>query len=452
MISSREQAPKHGGGWLLVDGTDTSLHRKAEFSFNPGRRQERLLLNLLRACCEVYNAGLEERARAWKQSRTSVRVFDQFNQIRHLRGVRDDVLQWGIQPVRSTLRRLDAAYAGFYRRCRNGQTPGHPRFKPHQRFDTVAWDEPSGWKVDTTAGTIYVQGVGAIKLPKGSVRQLQRFEKRGGVQTTLTVTRRKSGNGWVWRACVGYKNVAAAKTVPTAGAASVAGLDRGVVVTVATSDGVLYTTPPFLTVARDQIAELLRQRAGKTVGSRAWRDINRQVAKAYRKAKHQSDNWARETARQLVAEHGVLVFEDLKLVNMTKSARGTEEAPGKNVAAKQALNRSLQDAALGRLQHWVCVKAEEAGRVTWAVPAANTSRTCAACGYCHVTNRVSRDRFVCRKCGHSAHADINAAENTGARGHAAHTAWHHIGAPPLARPQPRLRRRATALPASTIAA
>ena len=137
MISSREQAPKHGGGWLLVDGTDTRLHRKAEFSFNPGNRQEQSLLGLLRACCEVYNAGLEERSRAWKQSRTSVRVFDQFNQIRHLRGVRDDVLVWGIQPVRSTLRRLDAAYAGFYRRCRNGQTPGHPRFKSHKRFDTV---------------------------------------------------------------------------------------------------------------------------------------------------------------------------------------------------------------------------------------------------------------------------------------------------------------------------
>jgi putative transposase len=365
MISSREQAPKHGGGWLLVDGTDTRLHRKAEFAFNPGRRQERSLLGLLRVCSEVYNAGLEERSGAWKQSRTSVRLFDQFNQIRHLRGVRDDVLVWGIQPLRSTLRRLDGAYASFYRRCRNGQTPGHPRFKSHKRFDTVAWDEPSGWKIDTTAGTIYLQGVGTNKLPKGALRQLRRFEARGGVQATLTVTRRKSGNGWVWRACVGFKNVAATKTTPTAGPESLIGLDRGVAVTVATSNGDLLTMPDFLAVARDEISDLLRQRNGKKVGSRSWRELNRKVAKAYRRSKHQSDNWARETARTLVAEHDVLVFEDLKLANMTKSARGTMEAPGKNVAAKQALNRSLQDAALGRLQHWVCVKAEEAGRITW---------------------------------------------------------------------------------------
>jgi putative transposase len=136
MISSREKAPKHGGGWLLVDGSDDTLHRKAEFAFNPSDKQEALLLGLLRACCEVYNAALEERSRAWHHSRTTVRVFDQFNQITHLRGTRDDVLRWGIQPLRGTLRRLDAAYAGFYRRCKNGQTPGHPRFKSHKRFDT----------------------------------------------------------------------------------------------------------------------------------------------------------------------------------------------------------------------------------------------------------------------------------------------------------------------------
>jgi putative transposase len=182
------------------------------------------------------------------------------------------------------------------------------------------------------------------------------------------------------------------------------------------------------------------------------RELNRKVAKASRRTKRQSDNWARETARTLVAEHGVLVFEDLKLTNMTKSARGTVEAPGKNVAAKQALNRPLQDTALGRLQHWVCVKAEEAGRITWAVPAANTSRTCAACGHCHPTNRVTRDRFGCQRCGHTAHADINAAENIAARGQHAHTAWQHTGASPLEQRQPRLRRRAPAPPATTIAA
>ena len=440
MISSREKAPRHGGGWLLVDGSDETLHRKAEFSFNPSNKQMTLLLMLLRACCEVYNAALEERARAWKHSRTSVRVFDQFNQITHLRGCRDDVLRWGIQPLRGTLRRLDAAYAGFYRRCKNGQTPGHPRFKSHKRSDTVSYDETTGWKIDTTAGTMYLQGIGTVRLPKSGVRQLRRFEDRGGTHTTLTVTRVKSGNGWKWRACVGFKNVAAVKTVPTAGADSLAGYDRGVAVTVAGSDGMLLTMPPFLAEARDEISELLRQRVGKKVGSRSWQQLNRKVAKAYKRAKHRSDNWARETAIAIVAEHGVIALEDLKLKNMTKSARGTVEAPGKKVAQKQGLNRALQDAALGRLHHWVNVKAEEAGRITWVVPAANTSRTRAACGHYEAANRKSRDVFECRSCGHTAHADTNAAEVVAARGQACDTAWRHAGAPPLERAKPRLRR------------
>lgn len=441
VISSREKAPKHGGGWLLVDGVDETLHRKAEFAFNPSNKQMTLLLLLLRACCEVYNAALEERAQAWKHSATSVRVFDQFNQITQLRGCRDDVLRWGIQPLRGTLRRLDAAYASFYRRCKNGQTPGHPRFKSHKRFDTVSYDETTGWKIDTTAGTMYLQGVGTIKLPKSTIRQMRRFEGRGGAQTTLTVTRVKSGNGWKWRACVGFKNVAAVKSTPAAGGGSLAGYDRGVAVTFAGSDGILLTMPSFLAEARDEISELLRQRAGKKVGSRAWQQINRKVAKAYKRAKQRSDNWARETARAIVAEHGVIVFEDLKLKNMTKSARGTVEAPGNNVAQKQGLNRALQDAALGRLHHWVNVKAEEAGRITWVVPARNTSRTCAACDYCDVTNRKSRDVFECQSCGHTAHADTNAAEVVAARGQACDKAWRHAGAPPLERPRPRLRRR-----------
>jgi putative transposase len=196
--------------------------------------------------------------------------------------------------------------------------------------------------------------------------------------------------------------------------------------------------------ARDEIAELMRRRDGKTVGSRAWKQLNRRVAKVSRQAKHRSDNWARQTARDLVERHGVIVLEDLKLTNMTRSARGTVDNPGRNVAAKQALNRQLQDAALGRLRHWTCVKAEEAGRRTWAVNPADTSRTCAACGHCDTANRVTRDRFRCQQCGHAAHADLNAAENIAARGRVCETTWATAGSPPLVRPRPRLQRRKAA--------
>jgi putative transposase len=441
VISSREQAPRHGPGHLLVDGNDDLLHRKAELAFKPTDGQETALLGLLGACCETYNAGIQERRDAWRRSRTSIRLFDQFNQIKHLRGSRDDVLVWGIQPLRGALRRVDEAYSAFYRRCGKGQTPGHPRFKSARRFDTACWDEPTGWAVNFGAGTLRIQGVGAIRLGKGALRQLSRLARRGGVPVTLTVTRRRAGTGWSWRACVGFKAVAAAKTAPSAGADTIVGADRGVAVTVALSDGQLLSMPPFLAEARDEITELLRHREGKKVDSRAWRALNRRIATAYRRAVQRSDNWARDCARELVARYGVIVLEDLKLKNMIRSARGTTANPGTNVAAKQALNRKLADAALGRLRDWVCVKAEEAGRRTWVVNPVNTSRTCAACGHCAIENRRSRDLFHCAACGHEHHADINAAENIAARGHACEATWRAAGSPWLVRPKPRLRRR-----------
>jgi putative transposase len=263
VIVSRERAPKYGPGHLLVDGNEQQLCRKAKLAFKPTPRQEASLLGLLAACAEVYNAGLQERRDAWRRSETRIGLYDQFNQITHLRGVRDDTLAWGTQPLRSTLRRVDEAYSAFYRRVANCQTPGHPRFKSTQRFDTGCWDEPTGWAIDLGGGTLRIQGVGTIRLGRGACQQLGRLAGRGGVPVTLTVTRRRAGKGWSWRACVGFKAVAVAKTAPIAGAESLVGADRGVAVTLALSGGALLPMPPFLGDARDAIAELLRERQAR---------------------------------------------------------------------------------------------------------------------------------------------------------------------------------------------
>ena len=199
--------------------------------------------------------------------------------------------------------------------------------------------------------------------------------------------------------------------------------------------------PPVWVAARDEIAELQRERSTKKKYSRQWRVLNKRIARLYSKASKVADNWARETARQLVGKSDVVVLEDLKLANMTRSARGTVEEPGSNVAAKAALNRKMSEAALGRLRARICTRAEEAGCRVWAVPAHHTSQECAACGHIAKENRVSRDRFSCVNCGHSNQADVNAAVNIAARGATAEAAWRDAGSPLLVRPAPRLRRR-----------
>jgi IS605 OrfB family transposase len=120
---------------------------------------------------------------------------------------------------------------------------------------------------------------------------------------------------------------------------------------------------------------------------------------------------AHKTANALVAAYDVIVHEDLRITNMTRSASGTLEQPGRGVAAKSGLNRSILDAGWGVFLRVLAHKAESAGRELVAVEPRNTSRTCARCGHCAAENRVTQAAFACTACGHTAHADVNAAIN-----------------------------------------
>jgi putative transposase len=255
----------------------------------------------------------------------------------------------------------------------------------------------------------------------------------------------------VWRATVAFTGVQATKTTRPANKGTktskaprvvrLVGVDRGVKVTAATSDGELLAMPPVWVKARNEIAVMQREQAKKKKYSRSWKSLNRRISRLYAKASRVADNYARETANQIVTNNDVVVLEDLKLANMTRSAKGTVAKPGKNVAAKAGLNKKMSEAALGRLRTRICIKAEEAGCRIWVVPAQHTSQTCPSCGHVCKENRATQARFECVNCGHVDHADVNAAVNIAARGFTAEAAWSEMGSPSLARTAPRLRRR-----------
>jgi putative transposase len=443
VISSDRLALTVGSSKLVVDGTDETLVRKAEFSLSPSRCQARALEALVQWSRDVYNGSLQHRRDAWHRARAPISRFDQFNEVPSLREVCPQVARFGNQPVRGAIARVDEAFASFYRRSREGQTPGYPRFKSHRRFRTVLYDEPVNWALkgigttNRTQATLYLKGVGEIALSKKAVRQLVRLIDRGGEARTLTITRSASG---AWRATVCFRGVKAERLERHD---QVGGVDRGIWVTAALPDGTLLRCPPFLRQARKEIAALSREREQYTKFSPEWKRTNKAIAKAYRRAHHRSENWARHCAISIVASYGVISLEDLNLPNMSKSAKGTVVSPGKRVAQKKGLNRSLTDAALGRLAYWICVKAEEAGRRVWKVDPKNSSRQCAACGHTEAANR-RHSRFTCLSCGHVEHADVNAAQVLTSRGQAADTRWQDAGSPLLTRPVPRSRRHTLA--------
>ncbi|TMK60699.1 MAG: transposase, partial [Actinobacteria bacterium] len=149
-------------------------------------------------------------------------------------------------------------------------------------------------------------------------------------------------------------------------------------------------------------------KTGRREGGRRNRAKAR-VARLHAKMRQARRDVAHRLSARLVRDFDLIAYEALDVAAMTRSARGTIEHPGRNVAQKGGLNRSILDAGWGQLLCLIAYKAASAGRMIQRVPAAHTSQTCAHCGHTSTENRVTRDNFGCVACGHQAHADANAA-------------------------------------------
>jgi putative transposase len=334
--------------------------------------------------------------------------FEQFGELTGAAEALPWLGRFGVSVARGTLVRLDEAFAHFYRRVRAGGRPGFPRFRGPGSWDSVQWADTHGWKLARTGsgsyGRLYVEGVGHVKL------KLHRWFGGGAEMRKLVVRRR----GRRWEATVFWRGVCIDALPPTGRAC---GVDVGVAVlaAVAADDGArhLVANPAALsrhraTLTRAQQALAACAKTGRRDGGRRQRARAR-VARAHERVRAQRRNAAHELSARLAQSFDLIAIEDLDVAAMTRSARGTLDQPGRNVAAKAGLNRSILDAGWGQLARFLAYKAASAGRELVRVPAAGTSQTCAACGHRHRENRVSRDHFSCVACGHEDHADANAA-------------------------------------------
>ena len=379
------------------------MRRSYKFLLRPTRRQEIALAACLEDHRQLYNAALEHRRTAYRKAGVTIRYKDQSAELKHIRADDPDGQgRWSFSSQQATLRRLDRAFAAFFRRLKAGQKPGFPRFKGRGWFDTVEWPKDGDgcrWNSQPdhpTATFVRLQGIGHVRVH-------QHRPVRGRVKT-ISVKR----EGRRWYVILSCDDVPA-EPLPTTGA--VVGIDMGVASLVTTSDGTQVANPRYLAATADRIAAAQRDLARKKRGSKRWRKAVARVAALHAKVRRQRLDHAYKTALALVRNYDVIVHEDLRIVNMIRSASGTVEQPGRNVAQKSGLNRSILDAGWGVFLRVLAYKAESAGRELIAVNPANTSRTCARCGHCAAENRVTQAEFRCTACGHTAHADVNAAEN-----------------------------------------
>ncbi|MBG0855046.1 transposase [Streptomyces spinoverrucosus] len=387
--------------------------RAYKFLLRPTARQTAALGEMLRDHCSLYNGALQERRDAYRHtSKTSVRYGDQSAQLKEIRAFDPERQgRWSFSSQQATLRRLDKAFAAFFRRVKAGQTPGYPRFKGAGHFDTVTFPKDGdGCRWDSTAHDattrVRLQGVGHVRVH-------QHRPVRGRVKT---ISVKREGNRWY--VVLSCDNVPAEELPPTGGNV---GIDMGVAHFLTTSDGEHVANPRFLKAMADELAEAQRHLATFPKRTRQrtkhHRAAARKVAKLHARIRRQRADFHHKTARALVAGHDVIAHERLSTAGMTKSPapKADPDAPGgflpNGAAAKAGLNRSILDAGWAQFLAILANKAESAGRLVVAVDARNTSRTCPECGHLAKENRATQARFECTACGFAANADHVGATN-----------------------------------------
>jgi putative transposase len=146
-------------------------------------------------------------------------------------------------------------------------------------------------------------------------------------------------------------------------------------------------------------------------GSKRYATARKRAAACKAKAARIRKDWNHKATTTLANRFGVVVIEALKTRNMTASAAGTVEEPGRNVAQKAGPNRSILEHGWFQFETFLSYKLAAAGGKLVKVDPRNTSRTCYECGSIDALSRESQALFLCVECGHEAHADVNAAKN-----------------------------------------
>ncbi|MET8514495.1 transposase [Streptomyces sp. NPDC005077] len=383
--------------------------RAYKFLMRPTVGQVIALGEMLRDHCSLYNGALQERRDAYRHaSKTTVRYGQQSAQLKGIRAFDPERQgRWSFSSQQATLRRLDKAFAAFFRRIKAGDNPGYPRFRGAGRFDTVDFPKDGdGCRWDSTPHSpvtrVRFQGVGHVRV----------HQHRAVVGTVKTVSVKREGKRWY---VVLTAEQSESEPLPATG--SVVGIDMGIASFLTASNGQRVANPRHGRKAAAKL-EAAQQSLGRCKrGSKRRRKAVAKVATLHRKVRRRRLDHAHKTALDLVRDHDFIAHEDLKIRNMstTPAPKPDPDQPGaflpNGAAAKAGLNRSIADAGWGVFLAILNAKAESAGREVLAVDPRNTSRRCPECGHTAKENRPTQEKFHCGSCGHSAHADTVGALN-----------------------------------------
>jgi len=318
-----------------------------------------------------------------------------------------------VHPLQQTLKDLERAYANFFAKRAN-----FPRFKKKGQHDSFRYPDPKQIKLDQANSRIF--------LPKlGWVRYRNSREVLG---TVKNVTVSQSCGKW-------FVSIQTEREIqaPVPKATSAVGIDMGVTRFATLSDGTFYAPLNSFKRHEDRLRKAQQAMSRKTKFSNNWKKAKARVQRIHFRIGNARRDYLHKSTTAISQNHAMVCIEDLQVRNMSKSAAGTPEQPGKHVRAKSGLNKAILDQGWFEFRRQLDYKLAWAGGHLIVVPPQNTSRTCPACGHVSADNRQTQARFLCVECGFEENADLVGAINILRAGHA-HCACEVSGAamPPAA--------------------
>ena len=301
-------------------------------------------------------------------------------------------------PLQQSLKDLERAYGNFF-----AGRADFPRFKKKGRWGSFRYPDPIQIKLDQPNERIF--------LPKLGWMRYRNSRPVLGEVKQITV----SGCGEKWFVSIQTERDVQA---PRHQSASMAGVDLGVAAFATLSDGHVYAPINSYRKRQKRLAFLQRRLSAKTKFSANWKKARSKVQKLHTNVANCRLDFLHKTSTEISKNHAVIVIEDLAVQNMAARAAGSVEQPGRNVKAKAGLNRAILDQGWNELRRQLGYKQSWRGGAVIIVPAQNTSRTCPTCGHVSAQNRRTREKFECIACAYQEGADLVAARNILAAGHA----------------------------------
>ncbi|MBS4639301.1 transposase [Aeromonas media] len=368
-----------------------------KYELRPDGQQQLRMRRFAGSCRFVFNKALALQQERFEQGEKKLGYAELCKQLTQWKS--EDSTAWlaetPSQPLQQTLKDLERAYTNFF-----AKRADFPRFKKKGLSDSFRY--PQGFKLDQANSRLF--------LPKLGWLRYRNSRDALGVIKNITVSQ-LSGK---WYAAIQTEREV---DVPVHQGTAV-GLDMGIKRFVTLSDG-SHKDPLNSFKAHEKALRKAQQAMSRKVRfSRNWKKAKARIQRIQTHIGSARRDYLHKISAAISKNHALVCVEDLQVRNMSKSAAGTTDTPGRNVRAKSGLNKAILDQGWGEFRRQLDYKLAWNGGHLIAVPPKNTSRTCPCCGHISADNRQTQATFECVECGFKENADLVGAINVLRAGHA----------------------------------